>query len=170
MASTLLTAGILLGFVFLFVFLFSQMHKRGKKKLLVTQNAVFNSLVSIHNLTINEKEEFAQYHIALDTSNLKLLYVNFSNTKEDVTILDLQKIKSVKVEMEENSIYENRKGKTVLIEKEIVTIKLILTIKDTVQPTAVLTFYRQEDGKTDYVVLKNRMEYWKKKISDYIGG
>lgn len=169
MASILLTAGILLGFVFLFVFLFSQMHKRGKKKLLVSQNTVFNKLVSINNLTITEKEEFAHYHIALDTSNLKLLYVNFSNTKEDVTILDLQKVKSVKVNMEENSIYENRKGKTVLIEKEIVTIKLILTINDTVYPTTVLTFYRYEDGKTDYAVLKTRMEYWKQKITDYIG-
>jgi hypothetical protein len=168
MASTLLTAGILLGLVFLFIFLFSLLHKKGKRKLLVTRHATFDALVSIHQLTINEREEFNHYYIAIDTSNLKLLYVNFSNTKEDVKIVDLQKITAVKVDLEEKSIYENRKGKPVLIEKEIVNLQLAITKKDADQTTEILRFYRYEDGMADHALLKNKVEYWKNKIANFI--
>jgi hypothetical protein len=168
MASTLLTAGILLGITFLFIFLFSLLHKKGKNKALANRNAKFNALVAENDLTINEREEFEQYQIAIDTTNLKLLYLNFTTTTEDAKVIDLQKIKTAKVDIEENSIYENRKGKSVFVEKHILKLQLAITSKDANQPIELLTFYQYQDGMADYNKLKKRIEYWKDNINNFI--
>jgi hypothetical protein len=168
MASTLLTAGILLGITFLFIFLFSLLHKKGKNKALANRNAKFNALVAKNNLTIKEREEFEQYQIAIDTTNLKLLYLNFTATTEDVKVIDLQKIKTAKVDIEENSIYENRKGKSVFVEKHILKLQLAITSKDANQPIDLLTFYQYQDGMADFNKLKKRIEYWKDNINNFI--
>ena len=168
MASTLFTAGILLGITFLFIFLFSLLHKKGKNKALAIRNAKFNALVSTNNLTIREREEFDKYQIAIDSSNLKLIYFNFSSTPEDAKVVDLQKIKTAKVDIEENSLYENRKGKSVLVEKHILKLQLALSKKDADQPIELLTFYQYEDGMADYNNLKKRIEYWRDNINNFI--
>lgn len=170
MASTLVTAGIILGITFLFIFFFSLLHKRGKQKALANQKASFENLVSANNLTINEKEQFEHYLIAMDTLNGKLLYVNFSSDKEDVKIIDLQKTKAARVDIEENSIYEDKKGKSVFVEKHITKLHLELTPKDVNQPKELLPFFQYEDGMIDYNRLKKRIEYWRDNINKFLKG
>lgn len=171
MASTLFTAGLILGITFLFIFFFSLLHKKGKQKLLANQKTKFEDLVSTNNLTIFEKEQFENYLIAIDTLNAKLVYLNFSNTEEEAKVIDLQKIKTTKVDVEENSIYEDRKGKSVFVEKQNTKLQLELTPKDGSQAKELLTFYQvYKDGMLDFNKLKMRIEYWKDNINKFIKG
>lgn len=96
----------MLGTTFLFILLFSLLHKKGKSKSWANRKAKLDALVSTNNLNINEREEFDHFHIAIDTSNLKLLYCSFSSNEEDAKVIDLQKIKTARVDVQENSIYE----------------------------------------------------------------
>jgi hypothetical protein len=171
MASTLFTAGIILGITFLFIFFFSLLHKRGKQKALADQKSKFEQLVSASNLTINETEQFEHYLIAIDTLNAKLLYLNFSHPEEDARVIDLQKVKTARVEIEENSIYEEKKGKSVVVEKQISKLLLELTQKDVSQPKELLAFYQvHKDGMLDFNELKKRIEYWKENINNCLQG
>lgn len=170
MASTLLTAGIILGVTFLFIFLFSLLHKRGKQKNIENQRASFANLVAANNLTIHEKEQFGHYMIAIDTLQRKLCYLNFSGNKEEVKVIDLQKTKETRVVIEENSIYENKKGKTVFVEKHVIQLHLEITSKMINESKELLVFYTYHDGIVDYNRLKNRIEYWRDNINQFTKG
>jgi lipopolysaccharide export LptBFGC system permease protein LptF len=169
MVSALYTAGIILGLTFLFIFFFSLLYKRGKQKAIENKKAKYASLVSSNNLIINEKEEFNNYLIAIDTVNGKILYLNFSNPKEEAMVIDLRKIKASRVEIEENHIYEEKKGKSILIEKQYTKIQLELTAKDAGQPKAVLILYQlYKDGMDDFKTVKKRAEHWQSTANAYI--
>ena len=133
---------------------------------MATQKARFEYLLTENNLTIHEKEQFEHYLIAIDTVNRKLLYLNFSSEKEDIKVIDLQKTKTARVDVEENSIYEDKKGKSVFVEKHIMKLQLELTPKDAKQ---LLPFYQYQDGMGDYNRLKNRIEYWRNNINNFVG-
>src|SRR4051794_6783484 len=106
MASVLFTACIVIGLTFLFIFFFSLLHKNGIRKKLAAQQSKFEQTVSTNHLTIAKKEEFDKYIIAIDIQKRLLLYFDFSNIEDIVKLIDLQQIKKVKVDAEENSIYE----------------------------------------------------------------
>ena len=103
MASTLFTAGIILGITFLFIFFFSLLRKRGKQKSSANQKARFDDSVSANNLNHKRKGTIWTLLFAIDTLNAKLLYFNFSSEEEDVKVIDLQKTKTARVDIEENS-------------------------------------------------------------------
>jgi hypothetical protein len=73
------------------------------------QKARFDDLASANNLTINEKEQFEHYLIAIDNLNAKLLYFNFSSEEEDVKVIDLQKTKTARVDMRKTASMKIRK-------------------------------------------------------------
>ena len=131
MASTLFTACIILGLTFLFLFFFSLLHKNGRQKRLAEQQSKFERLVTAHNLTVSEKELFDKYIIAIDVQKGLLVHIDFSNTTDSTSLIDLHKMKTVKVNTEENSIYEEKKGKSYLVEKQLTKMQLELTPKDT---------------------------------------
>ena len=142
MASTLFTAGIILGITFLFIFFFSLLHKEeNKSRWQIKKQDLMTQFLQI-TLTINEKEQFEHYYIAIDTLNAKLLYFNFSSEEEDVKVIDLQKTKTARVDIEENSIYEDKKGKSVFVEKQIAKLQLELASKDAGKSEELLTFYQ----------------------------
>lgn len=169
MASTLFTAGIILGITFLFIYFFSILHKRGKKKAMEIKKTKFEDLISSNSLSINEKEELSNYVIAIDIKKAKVLYLNFSNTKEEPLVIDLRKIKSSKVEIEENTIYEEKKGKSVFVEKRYEKILLELLTSDANHKKYQLTFYDvHQDAMLDFKVVKKRVEHWQSTINSNI--
>lgn len=170
MASILFTAGILIGIIFLFAFFFSLLHKRSRQKALAKQQAKLDDLVAANNLTLHEKEAIDQYLIAMDTFHAKLLYLGFSNNDVYTMVLDLNKIKIAGVDIEENSIYEEKKGKSVLVQKHVTKLQLALTYKDASQPVALLPFYLSENGTDNYNTLKTRIEDWRDRINKFVKG
>jgi len=169
MASTLFTACIILGLTFLFIFFFSLLHKNGRRKTLVEQQSKFERLVTANNLNICEKELFDKYVIGIDVEKGLLVHIDFSNTPDSTRMIDLQKIKTVKVNTEEHSIYEEKKGKSFLVEKQLTKLQLELTPKDADQPKQLLPFYQlYKDGQHNFNGIKRRIEYWQENINNYL--
>jgi len=169
MAYILFTACIILGLTFLFIFFFSQLHKNGRRKRLTEQQSKFERLVTAHNLTVSEKELFDKYVIAIDVEKGLLVHIDFSDTIDSTKLIDLHKIKTVKVNTEENSIYEEKKGKSYLVEKQLTKMQLELTPKDTNQPKQLLPFYQlYKDGQHNFSGIKKRIEYWQENINNYL--
>jgi hypothetical protein len=88
MSSTLFTAAIILGAVFIFIIGFSLLHRKRHNKKLAGQKAVFTDIVWKNKLEIAEKETVNDYLLAIDKINFVLLYINFSNEKEEPILLD----------------------------------------------------------------------------------
>ena len=133
------------------------------------QQSKFERLVSANNLTISEKELFDKYVIAIDVERGLLVHIDFSNAEDSTRLIDLHTIKTVKVNTEENSIYEEKKGKPFLVEKQLTKLQLELTPKDTDQPKQLLPFYQlYKDGQHSFSSIKKRIEYWQRNITNYL--
>jgi len=169
MASTLFTACIILGLTFLFIFFFSLLHKSGRQKRLAEQQAKFERLVNAHSLAISEKEVFDKYVIAIDVEKGLLVHIDFSNTPDSTRLIDLHKIKTATANTEEDSIYEENKGKSVLVERQLTKLQLELTPKDTDQQKQLLPFFQlYKDGQHNFSSIKKRVEYWQDYINGYL--
>lgn len=169
MGSTLLTAGILLGITFLFVFMFSLAHKRGKKKEMAKRKIKIDEVISTNHLTITEKEELANHFIAIDAGKGKLVYMEFDSTGDKTELIDLQNIKSAKVDVVENNIYEERKGKQVSVGTHISKVQLELTPKDGNQTKHYLAFYQAiVNGMDEMNTLKRRAQHWQEMVANCI--
>jgi hypothetical protein len=161
MTPTLITAAIIIGATFLFIMFFSLLHKRDRKQKLAKQKIAFSELVARNQLEISEKEELNNYIIAIDKNKFQLVYLDFSGTDAEKIVIDLRKVKSVKVDTEENSIYEERKGKSILIEKQVIKLQLAISLNDPHLSPNFLPFYQMyKDGIQDFTTVKNRAEYW----------
>jgi hypothetical protein len=158
MHSTLFISAIILGVVLVFIILFIALHKQSHNKKLAKQKVIFADIVWKNKLEISEKETINSYLLAIDKINFALLYINFSEQKEEVTIIDLWNIKTVKVITEDNAVYEQRKGKAVLIDKQINKLQLEVTLVDS-QPIN-LVLYQYKDGLQNLNEIKKRANYW----------
>lgn len=164
MTSTLFTAAIILGAVFIFIIFFSFLHKRGNNKKVAQQKLVFADIVWKNKLQISEKQSINNYLLAIDRINFALLYINFSSAKEEVVLIDLWKIRTVKVTTENNSVYEQRKGKSVLVDKQVNKLQLEITMIDN-QPTANLVLFEYRDGMQDFLKIKGYANHWAQLIN-----
>lgn len=158
MSSALFTAAIVLGAVFIFIIGFILLHKKGHNKKLGRQNTVFADIVWKNKLEISEKETINDYLLAIDKINFVLLYINFGEQKKEVALIDLWNIKTVKVTTEYNSIYEQRKGKQVLIDKQVNKLQLEVTLAENQKTNLVL--YEYKDGMRDFLYIKSRANHW----------
>ena len=167
MDSTLLTAAILLGITFLLILLFSLAHKRGKKSDALKREAKLQDVVKNNNLQITEKEETAHFFIGLDVVKGVLIYISYFENKGVAEVIDLSKIKSAKVDEVENQTFEERNGKSVVVDSQVMTVQLEITIKDGAEARYSLPFYHMlYDSLVERTRLRARAEYWKDIISN----
>ncbi|MCW3110069.1 MAG: hypothetical protein JWQ09_4575 [Segetibacter sp.] len=159
MNETLFIAAIILGAIFLFIILFVLLHKRGHNKKIARQKIVLADIIWKNKLELAVQETINSYLLALDKVNFILLYINFSNEKEEVVLIDLWQVRTVKVTTEDNSIYEQRKGKSVLVDKQVSKLQLEITSVDVEQKTN-LVLYEYKDGMQNFVEIKRRADYW----------
>jgi hypothetical protein len=166
MSSAILTAAIILGAVFLFIIFFILLHKKGSDKKLSRQKVIFADVVWKNKLEISEHETVNDVLIAIDKINFVLLYINFSSAKEEVSLIDLWTIKSVNVTTEDNCIYEQRKGKSVLIDKQVNKLQLELTLKENQKTCLIL--YEYQNGMHNFINIKQRANYWSQLINNSV--
>lgn len=166
MTSTLLTAAIILGAVFIFIIFFIMLHKKGHNKKLEKQKAVFADCVWKNKLEISENETINNYLLAIDKLNFVLLYINFNEPTEVVHLIDLWNVKSAKVVTEDNSVYEYKKGKSILVDKHVSSLHLEVTLADNNQSKPYLLLYEYKDGMQDFVYIKRRATYWSEIINN----
>ena len=159
MLETLLTAAVVLGIVFIFIVVFILLHKRRDNRKLAKYKVVLADVVWKNKLDLAEQETINHCVIGIDKINFILLYINFSNDKEEVILLDLWQIKDLKVTTEDNNVYEQRKGKSVLVDKHVAKLKLAVTLID-VESKVDLILYQDGDGMQDFLQIKKRAEYW----------
>lgn len=166
MSSALFTAAIVLGALFFFIIFFILLHKKGHNKKLARQKTIFADIVWKNKLEISERETINDYLLAIDKINFVLLYVNFGGQKEEVALIDLWNIKTVKVTTEDNSIYEQRKGKAVLIDKQVNKLQLEIALAENQKTNLVLFEYK--DGMQDFINIKQRANYWSQLINNSV--
>jgi hypothetical protein len=168
MASTLFTAALVIGVIILFIAIFSRLHRQRQNKKLAKQQTVFESIVSKYNLQISEKEEINAYMFAIDKSANKLIYLNFDSPQEETTLIDLHRVKSVKVNTEEDSVFQMKRGKSVLVDKHVTKLQVEVNFKNANQPPQLLVFYQYEDGMQNLAGTKRRGEHWQNVINSCI--
>jgi hypothetical protein len=159
MSETLFIAAIILGAIFIFIIFFVLLHKKGHNKKIARQKVVLADILWKNKLEISVQETINNYLIAIDKVNFILLYINFSKEKEEVILIDLWQIKAIKVTTEDNSIYEQRKGKPVLIDKQVSKLQLEITLVD-VEAKANLILYEYKDGVQNFLQIKRSANYW----------
>jgi len=155
MSSTLFTAAVIIGAVFIFIIGFVLLHKKRHNKKLAKQKSVLDDVIWKNKLEIVEQESINNYVLAIDRVNFVLLYIHFGNEKEEVGLIDLWQIRAVKVSTEDNSIYEQRKGKTILVDKQVSKLQLELTSVE-VQAKTNLVLYEYKDGMQNFVEIKKK--------------
>jgi hypothetical protein len=158
MHSTLFIAAIILGAVLVFIILFIVLHKRSDNKKLAMQKVIFADIVWKNKFEISQKEIINDYLLAIDKINFVLLYVNFSEPKEEVVIIDLWNIRTVKFMTEDNNVHGERKGKAVLVDKQVNKLQLEVVLVDNEKINLVL--YQYKDGVQDLIAIKTRANYW----------
>lgn len=166
MSSSLFIASIILGTVFIFIVVFILLHKKRDRKKLARQKLVMADIVWKNKLEIGKKETINEYVLAIDKVNFVLLYINFRNEKEEVNLIDLWNIKTAKVATEDNSIYEQKKGKPVLVDKQVTGLQLEITLVENTKTNLVL--YEYKDGMHDFVHIKRRAHYWSELINNNV--
>ena len=159
MLESILTAAVVLGMVFIFIVVFVLLHKRRDNRKLAKYKVVLADVVWKNKLDLDEQETINQYIIGIDKINFILLYIDFSNDKEEVILLDLWQIKDLKVTTEENISYEQRKGKSVLVDKHVAKLKLEVTLIDE-ESKVDLVVYQYGDGMQYIGPIRKRAEYW----------
>jgi len=166
MTSTLFTAAIILGAIFIFIVFFIALHKKKHNKKLEKQKVIFTDLVWKNKLEISEKENINSYLLALDKINFVLLYIHFKEEKEEVELIDLWRIKAARAVNEDNSIYEQKKGKSLLVDKQITKIQLEVLLHDMTKVN--LALYEYQEGIQDYMFIRRRANYWAEMINSQI--
>lgn len=167
MSETLSTLAIVLSVLFVFIILFVLLHKRGHNKKLAQQKLLFADTIYKNKLEISEKETINSYLLAIDKINFTLLYINFSGPEGEVVLIDLWRIRSAKVITEDNSVYEQRKGKSVLVDKQVSKLQLEVTLVDAPSKTNLVLF-EYKDGIQDFIYIKERADYWCRLINKSI--
>ena len=159
MLETLLTAAVVLGIIFIFIVLFIFLHKTRDNRKLAKYKVVLAEVAWKNKLDLAEQETINHYIIGIDKINFILLYIDFSNDKEEVILLDLWGMKDLKVTTEDNNVYEQRKGKSVLVDKHVAKLKLEVTLIDAASKVD-LVLYQYGDGMQDFLPIKERAAYW----------
>ena len=159
MSSTLLIAAIILSTVFFFIIVFILLHQKAHNKKIAKQKAVFAGYVWKNKLEISEKETINDYLLALDDANFVLLYLNLRQEKEEAALIDLWQIKTVNVNTEDTCVYEQRKGKSVQVDKLVSKLQMQVTLVDS-QKKADLVLYEYKDGMKDFEHIRKRTDYW----------
>jgi hypothetical protein len=168
MISTLLTAALIIGAIFILSYLFNRLHKKQQQKQLSRQKKILYTVIQQHNLRIHQREDINNYLFGIDKSGGQLLHLDFRNPPEEATLIDLHKVESAKLVNVESGIYENKKGKAVLAEKYITKMQLELTLKDPSLQPVMLPLYQFEDGSQDLISLRQRGEYWQAVINSCV--
>lgn len=168
MLSSLYTVGVLFGITILFILLFTYLHRKAKRKSQSFQNSKFNALVKEHRLSVTEKETIGHYCIAIDNLNAKLLYIDFDNPEPVSSIIDLRQVKNARIASEEKSIYEEKKGRQVFLEKQLTKLELELIFNFPGESSKLPFFQLHKEGLQQFTSFKTRAEYWQALINNYI--
>jgi hypothetical protein len=168
MISTLLTAALIVGVIFIFSFVFNWLHKKQQQKQLNRQNKILYAVIQQHNLRIHQKESINNYLLGIDKTNGLLLHLDFRNPPEEATLIDLHKVESAKLFSVESGIFVNKKGKVLLAEKRITKMQLAVTLKDISLQPIMLPLFQHEDGTQDLISLRRRGEYWQLVINSFV--
>jgi hypothetical protein len=168
MASALYIAAFFIAAMALLVIIFKRIHNQQQLRKTTAENEVFEHAVGKHSFQVSEKERVNQYLFAIDTANAQLLYINYQPSQQQALHVDLLKVKAVKTEAEESSAYELRKGKKIAAEKHVISLDLLMTMKDPGQPPTRLPIYQYEDGLENLSTSKIRGAYWQGLINKNI--
>jgi hypothetical protein len=167
MASTLFTTAILFGIVVIFIFLFSRLERKGKATKIGLQNDLIDDIIFNKKLELTEKENINHYFLGIDKLNFSLLYLNFIQQDGGPVLIDLWKIKSVKLNTEDTFIYKQVKGKQVMVDKRAGILKIGVEFLEGSQH-ADLVLYDYSTAVEDFVSIKNRAGYWCRLINKAI--
>ena len=163
----MLTAAILLGIIFLFIFLFSFLHQWGRKKETLERQAKLQGLVTLNQLQLFEEEETRQFLIAIDKVNAKLIYIGYYENKGEVVMIDLREIKSVKVEEVENQPFAEKKEAPAGAGSFVAKVQLVLTGRNGADVTYRLSFYQMLYNAIDEKArMKTRAQYWREVVNN----
>ena len=164
MISSLLPIGIVFLIVFLFILLFRYLHNKGKNEKIAVQKELLANVISANKLHVSESESINNYLLTIDKINFILLYFNLNDPAVKPVIIDLWQIKTVKITTEDNSIYGQKKGKPVLIDKKVSRLQIQVTFTED-QGDTDLVLYDYKDALEDYIHIKKRADYWCQLIS-----
>lgn len=169
MMSTLLTAGIIVFAVLLFIGLLKLLNNKAKRAKALKQETLFETLVWKNQLAIHLKEHINDYILAIDKLNFLLVYINFNQPKEEVVLIDLWKVQSAKLVTETTNFYAQKKEKAMLVEREIKKLQLEIVMKDTGQPLYSLDLYDlHQHGIQQLKLSRFRGQYWEALIQHCI--
>lgn len=167
MASSLFTAAIILGLLFLVVLFLVFLHDKEKNKKLAKQKAIISDLIWKNNLEISEQEGIDSCFLALDKINFVLLYVHFQNNTHEAQVIDLWNVKSAKISSEDHCVYAYKKGKSILADKQLD--KLFLELSFINNPgNILLLIYHLQDGLLDLLHTKSRANHWAQIINSCV--
>lgn len=169
MVSTLFTAAIVLGLLFLFIIFFVQLHKKKDNKKLANQKVIISDLIWKNNLEISEQEGINNCFFAIDKINFVLLYVHFQNNTHEAQLIDLWNVKSAKISLEDNCVYEYKKGKSVLSDKQLDKLFIELSFINNPEKMPLL-IYDLHDGLLDLLQIKSRANHWAQVINSCVEG
>jgi hypothetical protein len=167
MASTLYITGILFGIIILFTILFRRFHNKENAGKFTVQESIA-TFISDKKIEITEMETINNYLLAIDRVNFLLLYQDNRNLAGRPLLIDLWQVKTAKTCTEEDSIYEQKKGKPFLIDKRVNKLKIQLTFIDG-QPGPDLVLFEYRNAAEDFIQVKKRSDHWCQLITKATG-
>ncbi|HMO61490.1 MAG TPA: hypothetical protein PKC39_14750 [Ferruginibacter sp.] len=139
-----------------------------QKKEKIERKKTISEFIAANQLTLTEKEAFQNLFIAIDTNQEKLFYITYNNSGHESAILNLKCIKAAKVDSIEQNIYDEIKGRQVVVGRHVNKIQLQLSLKNNIEMLHYLPFYQAHvNGIDELNTLKKRAEYWQELITHF---
>lgn len=138
-------------------------HRRQKKaeKLL----AGFKSAAEEYKLTIADTDTFRNRVIGLDDVQNKLLYLTLTGNKLDGYLVDLDEVKSIRVNKTYGSVQHNDEEADVYIKN----ISLQLSYKNGAKPLVLPFYLRDTDPKAELRQREEQAKAWQTLVSAHLG-
>lgn len=169
MDSIWMTAFIVIGITILLILLLRFLHNRDKQKQKNWRELQLNELLNNHQITLSEKEQLPHAFIGMDTSQAILIYVGYYDNALTSEIIHLKDIRSAKVDVAEQQVFEERGGKKVVADRHTTSVQLVLTPHNDGREKHRLLFYQLiYDSLEQKNVMIQRANHWQQMVNQYI--
>jgi hypothetical protein len=159
MITSLTTIAIVFAIVLGFILLFRLLHNKKKRSRLALQQEKMNESIIQNKLEISEKEQIDNYLLAIDKTNFMLMYIDYSAPGNAPILMDLWQIKNVKIVTEHNDVYEEKKGKKILVDKQVIKLMIQVTLTDG-KAGQEMVLYDYNNAIREFIHSKTRAAYW----------
>jgi hypothetical protein len=159
MITSLTTIAIVFAIVLGFILLFRLLHNKKKRSRLALQQEKMNESIIQNKLEISEKEQIDNYLLAIDKTNFMLMYIDYNAPGNAPILMDLWQIKNVKIVTEHNDVYEEKKGKKILVDKQVIKLMIQVTLTDG-KAGQEMVLYDYNNAIREFIHSKTRAAYW----------